>query len=174
MTALSRQSPPESAFAGSHHKRVHESRQRSHRPDQGSVRRHAPHRIDGRHPFGSGQRPSALAAQIALRLEPDELGCFDLFDLDGEAQRPSDRSADQQAGSAAGGHGDIDCFVVSDPDPFGSGQSRPPFRPLIDPFENRPHRLDSGVDDPPFVEMERCGFSGQRGDMIVGHGSTVV
>ena len=58
--------------------------------------------------------------------------------------------------------------------PVRRGQSRHHLRPLIDPFENRPHRLDSGVDDPPFVEMERCGFSGQRGDMIVGHGSTVV
>ena len=99
---------------------------------------------------------------------------IDLIDLDGEAQGPPNRCADQQAGSAAGGHGDIDCFVVSDPDPFGSGQSRPPFRPLIDPFENRPHRLDSGVDDPPFVEMESGRFSSQWGDMIVAHGTTVV
>lgn len=104
------------------------------------------------------------------------MGRIDLVDFDGEAQGPPDRGVDQKAGSAAWDHRQIGCINVRlrGPDLLGSCQSRPPPRPLVDPFQNRPYRLDSGVDDPPFIEMEGGRFSSQWGDMIVAHGTTVV
>lgn len=104
------------------------------------------------------------------------MGCIDLLDFDGEPQRPPDRCVDQKAGSAAWGHRQIGGINVSlcSPDPFGCCQSRPPPRPLVDLFQNRPHRFDSGVGDPAVVEMKGCGLSGLWGHMIVAHGTTVV
>ncbi len=104
------------------------------------------------------------------------MGRIDLVDFDGEAQGPPDRCVDQKAGSTAWGHRKIGGVNVSlcCSDLFGCCQSRPPPRPLVDPFQNSPHRFDSGVDDPPVVEMEGCGLSGLWGHMFVAHGTTVV
>lgn len=104
------------------------------------------------------------------------MGCSDLVDFDGEPKRPPDRCPDLKAGSAAGGHRQIGGVNVGlcVHDPLGSGQSRPPPRPLVDLFQNRPHRFGSGVGDPAVVEMEGCGLSGLWGHMIVAHGTTVV
>lgn len=101
---------------------------------------------------------------------------IDLIDLDGEAQGPPNRCADEKAGSAAGCHRQILGINTtrSGLDPFRGGQPRPPPGPLIDLFQNSPHRLDSGVDDPSVLEVEGCGFSGAWGHMFVAHGTTVV
>ena len=101
---------------------------------------------------------------------------IDLIDLDGEAQGPPDRCADEKAGSAAGCHRQILGINTtrSGLDPFRGGQPRPPPGPLIDSFQNRPHSIDSGIDDPSVVEVEGCGFSGAWGHMFVVHGTTVV
>ena len=101
---------------------------------------------------------------------------IDLIDLDGEAQGPPNRCADEKAGSAAGCHRQILGINTtrSGLDPFRGGQPRPPPGPLIDSFQNRPHSIDSGIDDPSVVEVEGGGFSGAWGHMFVVHGTTVV